>query len=99
MLGKMPNEIAFINKCHNFAEFESGGNVLHRKGATSSKLGEYGVIPGNMRDGSFIVRGLGNKDALCSSSHGAGRAMSRAEARKNISFAELSKEMSGILAR
>ena len=98
MLGKMPNEIAFINKCHNFAEFESGGNVLHRKGATSSKLGEYGVIPGNMRDGSFIVRGLGNKDALCSSSHGAGRAMSRAEARKNISFAELSKEMSGILS-
>ena len=55
------------------------------------------VIQEKMRDGSFIVRGLGNKDALCSSSHGAGRAMSRNEARKNITFKELNENMCGIL--
>ena len=73
------------------------GYVLHRKGATSAELGEYGVIPGNMRDGSFIVRGLGNTDALQSSSHGAGRVMSRSRARASLSVDEFFATMEGIV--
>jgi tRNA-splicing ligase RtcB len=60
-----------------------------------------GVIPGNMRDGSFIVRGKGNPEALCSSSHGAGRVMGRAEAKRTLDMATFRKEMEdrGIQAR
>ena len=59
-----------INRTHNHAELKDG-RWIHRKGATHAEAGMAGVIPGNMRDGSFIVEGRGNPDALWSSSHGA----------------------------
>lgn len=91
---------SLINRNHNHAE-ERGGFWIHRKGATHAEEGMMGVIPGNMRDGSFIVRGKGNPDALCSSSHGAGRVMGRKEAKERLDMAIFRKEMEdrGIQAR
>lgn len=85
----------WVNKNHNHAILERG-KFIHRKGATPAKKGERGIIPGNMRDGSFLVEGLGNSKFLYSSSHGAGRAMSRNQARKEISPKEFEKTMKGI---
>ncbi len=89
-----------INRNHNHAE-KKDGLWIHRKGATHAEDGMDGVIPGNMRDGSFIVRGKGNPESLFSSSHGAGRVMGRKEAKKKIDlprFAAAMKER-GITAR
>ena len=88
----------FINRNHNHAVLEKGLWV-HRKGATHAQKGMEGVIPGNMRDGSFIVEGLGNEDSLWSSSHGAGRALSRKKAKATIKIEDFKKEMQGITAR
>jgi len=55
-----------------------------------------GVIPGNMRDGSFIVIGKGNAESLSSSSHGAGRVMSRKKARERVSLEDFETSMQGI---
>ncbi len=91
------DESRFINRNHNHAEFdEKSGEWIHRKGATHAEEGMMGVIPGNMRDGSFVVRGKGNSDALCSSSHGAGRVMSRNRAKECIDLAAFQKSMCGI---
>jgi tRNA-splicing ligase RtcB len=70
-----------INRNHNHIEFDNDHGIIHRKGATHARTDMYGVIPGNMLDGSFIVRGLGNPDSLFSSSHGAGRILSRKKAK------------------
>ena len=86
-----------VNRNHNHAEVVEGGFVIHRKGATHAEEGMYGVIPGNMRDGCFIVRGKGYAPALFSSSHGAGRVLSRQKAKQEISFEELKKEMEGVV--
>ncbi len=94
---KFEDENRFINRNHNHAEYDSkSGEWIHRKGATHAEKGMMGVIPGNMRDGSFIVRGKGNSDSLCSSSHGAGRVMSRNKAKECIDLSEFQKTMSGI---
>lgn len=85
----------WVNKNHNHAIYENG-YFIHRKGATPAKKGERGIIPGNMRDGSFLVLGKGNKKFLNSSSHGAGRIMSRNEARKKYTVQEFKKVMEGI---
>lgn len=85
----------WTNKNHNHAVLENGFFV-HRKGATPAKKGERGVIPGNMRDGSYLVEGLGNETFLDSSSHGAGRKMSRHQARKDISMEQFTESMKGI---
>jgi tRNA-splicing ligase RtcB (3'-phosphate/5'-hydroxy nucleic acid ligase) len=87
-----------VNKNHNHAIKEKWvpGLYVHRKGATPAKKDELGVIPANMRDGSFLVKGKGNKQFLKSSSHGAGRAMSRKEAREKISLEQFKKNMEGI---
>jgi len=85
----------WVNKNHNHAIYEKGF-YIHRKGATPAKKGERGVIPGNMRDGSFLVKGLGNSKFLNSSSHGAGRYLSRTEAREKISMDDFKKSMIGI---
>jgi tRNA-splicing ligase RtcB (3'-phosphate/5'-hydroxy nucleic acid ligase) len=72
----------YVNREHHF-----GKNVLvTRKGAVSARKGELGIIPGSMGAKSFIVRGLGNEDSFCSCSHGAGRVMSRTQAKKVISL-------------
>ncbi|MEW5891242.1 MAG: RtcB family protein [Pseudomonadota bacterium] len=91
---------SLINRNHNHAE-EKDGLWIHRKGATHAEEGMMGVIPGNMRDGSFVVRGKGNPDALCSSSHGAGRVMGRKEAKERLDMATFRQEMEdrGIQAR
>lgn len=84
-----------INKVHNTALEEQGG-VVHRKGATDASLGVAGVIPGNMRDGSVIVHGLGNPSSLNSCSHGAGREMGRGAAKRKLSLETFRSDMKGI---
>ncbi len=94
---KHEDEVRFINRNHNHAEYdETRGEWIHRKGATHAEKGMRGVIPGNMRDGSFVVIGKGNTDSLASSSHGAGRVMSRVKAKKNISMEAFEASMRGI---
>lgn len=76
-----------INIAHNYARKENhfGQNVLvHRKGATSAKLGEIGIIPGSQGTPSFIVKGLGNSESFESCSHGAGRCMGRKQACRSL---------------
>ncbi len=92
-----PKELLFINKNHNHAIVDSDGFVLHRKGATGAELGEHGVIPGNMKDGSFVVVGKGCEDSLCSSSHGAGRVLSRMQAKKTLSLDEFHNDIANIV--
>lgn len=87
----------FINRNHNHAELVTGCCVIHRKGATHAELDMLGVVPANMKDGCFIVRGKGNPDSICSSSHGAGRVLSRSQAKKTINFCDLAREMKGIV--
>ena len=82
-----------INIAHNYARQENhfGSNVwVHRKGATSARKGELGIIPGSQGSKSYIVRGLGNKDSFESCSHGAGRVMGRKEAKRKL---DLEKEI------
>lgn len=85
----------WVNKNHNHC-IKENNYYIHRKGATPAKLNERGVIPANMRDGCFLVRGLGNKDYLESSSHGAGRKLSRNEARNTIKINDFENSMIGI---
>ncbi len=87
----------FVNRNHNHAELKDG-RWIHRKGATHAEDGMMGVIPGNMRDGSFIVRGKGNPDWLCSSSHGAGRVLGRKAAKRELDVKEFEEVMAGICA-
>lgn len=83
--------VATITNRHNFAwrqTLPDGREVIvHRKGATPAGAGVLGIIPGNMADAGFVVRGLGNPLSLESASHGAGRAMSRTAAEKTITTA------------
>ena len=95
VLGEKIKSELWVNKNHNHAIFEKG-EYIHRKGATPAKKDEKGIIPGNMRDGTFLVKGLGNKEFLNSSSHGAGRILSRTSARKNITMEEFKESMQGI---
>jgi len=87
-----------INRNHNHAEY-AHGMWIHRKGATHAEDGMWGVIPGNMRDGSFIVKGQGNPDSLWSSSHGAGRVMGRKQAKRELSVEDFTTTMSGVTAQ
>jgi tRNA-splicing ligase RtcB len=76
-----------INVHHNYARMENhfGKNVLvHRKGATSARLGETGIIPGSQGTASYIVRGLGNPESFESCSHGVGRRMGRKQAQREL---------------
>ena len=78
---------------HHYIDTE---NMILRKGAVSANKGEKLLIPINMRDGSLICIGKGNEDWNCSAPHGAGRVMSRTQARKGLSMDEFKAEMSGI---
>lgn len=96
--GKEINEWSRINSHHNYtAREEWYGKKLWitRKGAISAKKGELGIIPGSMGTDSFIVRGLGNKASFNSSAHGAGRAMSRTQAKKDYDGVDLEAAMAG----
>ena len=86
--------LARVENHHNFAwkEMYNGEEVIvHRKGATPAAKGVMGIIPGSMTAPGFLVRGKGETTALNSASHGAGRQMSRTQAIKNISKAEMKK--------
>lgn len=87
-----------INKCHNFAAYENG-QWVHRKGATPAFEEMPGVIPGNMLDGTCIVRGCGNKSALNSSSHGAGRRLGRKAAKRELDLESYIASMGGVVGR
>ena len=81
-------EVQRINCHHNFTEREThfGQTVwLTRKGAISAREGELGVVPGSMAVGTFITMGLGNSESYLSSAHGAGRQMSRGQAKRTLS--------------
>lgn len=95
--GVKVKEELFINRNHNHAELKEG-LWIHRKGATHAEKGMLGVIPGNMRDGVFIVEGKGSEDSLCSSSHGAGRVMGRYKAKKKLSLEKFESDMEGVVA-
>jgi len=87
---------------HNYVaeETHAGREVLvTRKGAIRAGKGDLGIIPGSMGTGSYIVRGLGNTDAMCSASHGAGRRMSRNQAKRTFTEAELAEQTAGVECR
>lgn len=90
-LGAEPVET--FTTIHNYIEPET--HIL-RKGAVSAKAGEKFIVPINMRDGSLICVGKGNEDWNYSAPHGAGRLMSRKQARENLSVDEFKKQMDGI---
>jgi len=89
-----------INIAHNYAKLENhyGKNVwVHRKGATSARLGEVGIIPGSQGTHSYITIGKGNPESFCSSSHGAGRKMGRGEAIRTLNLEDEQKKMEGVV--
>ena len=91
-------EEEMLNLPHNFAALEHhfGKNVLvHRKGATAARAGQPGIIPGSMGTVSYIVEGLGNPQSFHSCSHGAGRAMSRTQAKREFSAADMATSLAG----
>jgi tRNA-splicing ligase RtcB len=95
-------ELEAVNCHHNYISHEHhfGSDVwVTRKGAVSAKLGEMGIIPGSMGAKSFIVRGLGNHESFCSCSHGAGRVMSREEAKRRVSLDEHITATKGVECR
>ncbi len=80
-----------VENHHNFAWREEHGGetvIVHRKGATPAGRGAIGVIPGSMATPGFVVRGLGEAESLNSAAHGAGRVMSRKQAKKRFTWAE-----------
>ncbi len=91
-----------INCHHNYVERENhfGRNMwVTRKGAIRARAGDLGIIPGSMGQRSYIVRGKGDLQSYCSCSHGAGRAMSRAEAKRRFSIADLIAQTEGVECR
>ncbi|MBO0652134.1 RtcB family protein [Streptomyces triculaminicus] len=87
---------------HNYVAEETYEGVdllVTRKGAIRAGGGEYGIIPGSMGTGSYIVRGLGNADSFNSASHGAGRRMSRNQAKKRFSERDLAEQTQGVECR
>lgn len=89
-------ELEAHNIAHNYARWEHhfGKDVIvHRKGATSAKLGEIGLIPGSQGSKSFMVEGLGNQESFMSCSHGAGRKMGRKAAQRELNLEEEIRKM------
>jgi tRNA-splicing ligase RtcB len=91
-----------INCHHNYVsrEVHAGEKVyVTRKGAISAREGELGIIPGSMGAKSFIVRGKGNAESFCSCSHGAGRRMSRSDAKRRFNRFDLIAQTEGVECR
>jgi tRNA-splicing ligase RtcB len=91
-----------INCHHNYVAREShfGKNLwVTRKGAIRAREGDLGIIPGSMGQRSYIVRGKGDLQSYCSCSHGAGRKMSRTEARRRFSLSDLAEQTQGVECR
>jgi RNA-splicing ligase RtcB len=97
-LGREVAVVDEVNCHHNYTELEEfEGRMLWitRKGAIHAGVGSRGLIPGSMGQRSFVVRGLGSEASYRSSSHGAGRRMSRTKARKTLSVGSLQQQMAG----
>ncbi len=97
-----PEEIEFIDCHHNYVTRETHFAEdlwVTRKGAVRAGIGDLGIIPGSMGAKSFIVRGRGESESFCSCSHGAGRRMSRTQARSQFSVEDLRQQTSGIECR
>ena len=89
-----------VNIHHNYAAQENHFNQnvwIHRKGATSAKQDETGIIPGSMGTSSYIVKGLGNAESFMSCSHGAGRVMGRMQATRSLTPEECDRAMGEIV--
>jgi tRNA-splicing ligase RtcB len=96
------NKLMEVNCHHNYLDRENhyGENVIiTRKGAVRARVGDLGIIPGSMGAKSFIVRGLGNPESFHSCSHGAGRRMSRGEAKRKFTLDDLSAQTAGVECR
>lgn len=102
VLGKFKTDKSAVNCHHNYVQREHhfGADVwLTRKGAVSAREGELGIIPGSMGAKSFIVRGKGQAESFCSCSHGAGRVMSRAEAKRTFTQSDHKAATEGVECR
>ncbi|SFO39132.1 RtcB family protein [Nitrosospira briensis] len=91
-----------INCHHNYVEKEThfGRNLwVTRKGAIRARVDDLGIIPGSMGQRSYIVRGKGELESYCSCSHGAGRKMSRSQARSRFTVADLVQQTKGVECR
>jgi tRNA-splicing ligase RtcB len=91
-----------VNCHHNYVEREThyGESVwVTRKGAIRARAGDLGIIPGSMGTRSYIVRGKGSAEALQSCAHGAGRRMSRTQAEKQYTVADLAQQTAGVVCR
>jgi tRNA-splicing ligase RtcB len=91
-----------INCHHNYVAQENhfGQNLwVTRKGAIRAREGDLGIIPGSMGQRSYIVRGKGHPESYCSCSHGAGRVMSRTEAKRRFSLTDLIAQTEGVECR
>ncbi|MDR1829095.1 MAG: RtcB family protein, partial [Methylobacteriaceae bacterium] len=100
--GKATEPLQVVDCHHNYVEMENhmGKNVyVTRKGATRARKGEFGIIPGSMGAKSFIVRGKGDAESFTSCSHGAGRAMSRSEAKRRFSVDDHIRDTAGVECR
>ena len=96
------NALDYINCHHNYVarEHHFGENVLvTRKGAVRARRGDMGIIPGSMGTRSYIVRGLGNPESFDSCSHGAGRRMSRGQAKRTFTVDDLAAQTAGVECR
>ena len=92
----------YVNCHHNYVAWENhfGQDVIvTRKGAVRAREGDYGIIPGSMGARSYIVRGKGNPESFMSCSHGAGRAMSRAQAKRTFTLEDHAAAVAGIECR
>ena len=104
ILGKIPEMgkcIDVIASTHNYIDFisqEEFDYPILRKGAISAYEGEKVIIPLNMKDGLIVAEGMGNPDWNCSAPHGAGRVLSRTQARQTLDLGEYQKEMEGIFS-
>jgi tRNA-splicing ligase RtcB len=95
-------EVKAINCHHNYVARERhyGQNILvTRKGAVRAQEGDMGIIPGSMGARSYIVRGKGNMESFMSCSHGAGRAMSRTEAKRRFTLEDHKRMTAGVECR
>ena len=103
--GELPEfnaNVEAVNCHHNYVarEHHYGENVIiTRKGAVRARAGDLGIIPGSMGARSYIVRGLGNPESFDSCSHGAGRAMSRAEAKRRFTLEDHARATAGVECR
>lgn len=95
-------DVMAVNCHHNYVASERhyGEDVwVTRKGAVRARIGDLGIIPGSMGARSYIVKGLGNQESFHSCSHGAGRTMSRSQAKKKISLSDHEKATAGVECR